>query len=167
MAKPLEFIPRQPTAQEKLHSAAEDSTDALLEGLYVLRQLHEHGVLDVLGKTVRGGEGLIASLLHIAGGDSGTSILRNATELGKTLAALDPREVSILGNAVTAGVNEGARHVAAGKGIGLGELLGVLKDRDVQVALGAILALLKGAGRALREASGEVAQTANQSEVDR
>ncbi|MCD0157419.1 DUF1641 domain-containing protein [Deinococcus sp. A31D244] len=167
MAKPLEFTPRIPTAQEKLHSEVEDSTDALLEGLYLLRQLHEHGVLDVAGKTVRGGEGLIASLLHITGGESGTTLLRNATELGKTLAALDPREVGILGSAITTGVNEGARHVAAGKGVGLGELMGLLKDRDVQVALGALFAVLKGAGRALREANGDVPKTANQSEVGR
>lgn len=167
MAKALDFTPREPTPQERLHSGVEDSTAALEEGLYLLRQLHEHGVLDVLGKTVRGGEGLIASLLHITGGESGTTLLRNVTELGKTLATLDPRDVGILGSAVTTGVNEGARHVAAGKGIGLGELLGLLKDRDVQVALGALMAVLKGAGRALREAHGETEQTANQTEVDR
>lgn len=167
MAKPLEFTPRTPTTQEQLHTEVADSTEALLAGLHLLRQLHEHGVLDVAQKTVRGGEGLTASLLHILGGQSSTALIRNVTELGKTLSALDPGEVSVLGHAVTVGVHEGARHVAAGKGIGLGELLGLLKDRDVQVALGAIFALLKGAGRALREANEAVPQTANQAEVGR
>ncbi|BBN94812.1 hypothetical protein DEIGR_101718 [Deinococcus grandis] len=167
MAKPLEFTPRTPTPQEQLHTEVADSTEALLAGLHLLRQLHEHGVLDVAQKTVRGGEGLTASLLHILGGQSSTALLRNVTELGKTLSELDPGEVSVLGHAVTVGVHEGARHVAAGKGIGLGELLGLLKDRDVQVALGAIFALLKGAGRALREANEAVPQTANQAEVGR
>ncbi|ALW88716.1 DUF1641 domain-containing protein [Deinococcus actinosclerus] len=167
MAKPLEFTPRTPTPQEQLHTEVADSTEALLAGLHLLRQLHEHGVLDVAQKTVRGGEGLTASLLHILGGQSSTALIRNVTELGKTLSALDPGEVSVLGHAVTVGVHEGARHVAAGKGIGLGELLGLLKDRDVQVALGAIFALLKGAGRALREANEAVPQTANQAEVGR
>ncbi len=167
MAKPLEFTPRTPTPQEQLHTEVADSTEALLAGLHLLRQLHEHGVLDVAQKTVRGGEGLTASLLHILGGQSSTTLIRNVTELGKTLSELDPGEVSVLGHAVTVGVHEGARHVAAGKGIGLGELLGLLKDRDVQVALGAIFALLKGAGRALREANEAVPQTANQAEVGR
>ncbi|GGN28804.1 DUF1641 domain-containing protein [Deinococcus daejeonensis] len=167
MAKPLEFTPRTPTPQEQLHTEVADSTEALLAGLHLLRQLHEHGVLDVAQKTVRGGEGLTASLLHILGGQSSTTLLRNVTELGKTLSELDPGEVSVLGHAVTVGVHEGARHVAAGKGIGLGELLSLLKDRDVQVALGAIFALLKGAGRALREANEAVPQTANQAEVGR
>lgn len=167
MAKPLEFTPRTPTPQEQLHTEVADSTEALLAGLHLLRQLHEHGVLDVAQKTVRGGEGLTASLLHILGGQSSTTLIRNVTELGKTLSELDPGEVSGLGHAVTVGVQEGARHVAAGKGIGLGELLGLLKDRDVQVALGAIFALLKGAGRALREANEAVPQTANQAEVGR
>ena len=167
MAKPLEFTPRTPTPQEQLHTEVADSTEALLAGLHLLRQLHEHGVLDVAQKTVRGGEGLTASLLHILGGQSSTALLRNVTELGKTLSELDPAEVSVLGHAVTVGVHEGARHVASGKGVGLGELLGLLKDRDVQVALGAIFALLKGAGRALREANEAVPQTANQAEVGR
>ena len=167
MAKPLEFTPRTPTPQEQLHTEVADSTEALLAGLHLLRQLHEHGVLDVAQKTVRGGEGLTASLLHILGGQSSTALLRNVTELRKTLSELDPAEVSVLGHAVTVGVHEGARHVASGKGVGLGELLGLLKDRDVQVALGAIFALLKGVGRALREANEEVPQTANQSEVGR
>lgn len=167
MAKPLEFTPRTPTPQEQLHTEVADSTEALLAGLHLLRQLHEHGVLDVAQKTVRGGKGLTASLLHILGGQSSTALLRNVTELGKTLSELDPAEVSVLGHAVTVGVHEGARHVASGKGVGLGELLGLLKDRDVQVALGAIFALLKGVGRALREANEEVPQTANQSEVGR
>ncbi|MHA0040983.1 helical membrane plugin domain-containing protein [Deinococcus sp. PEB2-63] len=167
MAKPLEFTPRTPTPQEQLHAEVADSTEALLAGLHLLRQLHEHGVLDVAQKTVRGGEGLTASLLHILGGQSSTTLIRNVTELGKTLSELDPGEVSVLGHAVTVGVHEGARHVAAGKGIGLGELLSLLKDRDVQVALGAIFALLKGAGRALREANEAVPQTANQAEVGR
>ncbi|MDR6217323.1 DUF1641 domain-containing protein [Deinococcus soli (ex Cha et al. 2016)] len=167
MAKPLEFTPRTPTPQEQLHTEVADSTEALLAGLHLLRQLHEHGVLDVAQKTVRGGEGLTASLLHILGGQSSTTLIRNVTELGKTLSELDPGEVSVLGHAVTVGVHEGARHVASGKGVGLGELLGLLKDRDVQVALGAIFALLKGAGRALREANETVPQTANQAEVGR
>ncbi|MDK2013815.1 MULTISPECIES: DUF1641 domain-containing protein [unclassified Deinococcus] len=167
MAKPLEFTPHTPTPQEQLHTEVADSTEALLAGLHLLRQLHEHGVLDVAQKTVRGGEGLTASLLHILGEQSSTTLIRNVTELGKTLSELDPGEVSVLGHAVTVGVHEGARHVASGKGIGLSELLGLLKDRDVQVALGAIFALLKGAGRALREANEAVPQTANQAEVGR
>ena len=167
MAKPLDFTPRAPTPQEQLHAEVADSSEALLDGLRLLRQLHEHGVLDVAQKTVRGGEGLTASLLHVLGGQSSTTLLRNVTELGKTLSELDPLEVGVLGHAVTVGVHEGARHVASGKGVGLGELLGLLKDRDVQVALGAIFALLKGAGRALREAQGDVPHTANQAEVGR
>ncbi|MBZ9749416.1 DUF1641 domain-containing protein [Deinococcus sp. HMF7604] len=167
MAKALDYAPRPPTSQERLASEVEDSTDALLEGLELLRVLHDHGVLNVLGKTVRGGEGLTASLLQILGGSGGTTFLRNVSELSRTLGTLDPREVGLLSHALTTGVAESARHVASGRGIGLGELMGLLKDRDVQVALGAILALLKGMGRALREANGETQENANQAEVSR
>ncbi|GGM08786.1 DUF1641 domain-containing protein [Deinococcus aerophilus] len=151
MAKALDFTPREPTPQERLHSTVEDSAPALEESLRLLRDLHNHGVLDVLSKTVRGGEGLVASLLHITGGQSGTTLLRNTTELAKVLSTLDPHEVSVLGKAISVGVHEGARSVAQGKRFGVGDLMGLLRDRDVQIALGALVGILKGVGRGLRE----------------
>ncbi|UBV41431.1 DUF1641 domain-containing protein [Deinococcus taeanensis] len=167
MAKALDFTPPEPTPQERLHAHLDDAAPALDDALRLLTDLHEHGVLDVLSKAVRGGEGLVTALLHVTGGPSGTTLLRNVTELSKTLSSLDPREVSVLGHAVTVGVSESARHVASGRGAGLGELLTLLKDRDVQVALGAILALLRGMGRTLREANGDLPQQPNQAEVGR
>ncbi|PTA69355.1 DUF1641 domain-containing protein [Deinococcus arcticus] len=166
MAKPLDYVPQPPTAQQRLHAEVQDSTEALLEGLALLRALHDHGVLDVLGRTVRGGEGLSAALLQGLGSPGGTRALRNVAELTRTLGTLDPREVGLLGHALSTGLNEGARHVALGRGLGLGELLTLLKDRDVQVALGAIFALLKGMGRALREA-GDAEPSAHPAEVGR
>lgn len=167
MAKALEFTPRVKTPEEKLGESVHDSAPALDESLKLLRELHEHGVLDVLIKLVRGGEGLSASAIHILGGKSGTAILRNATELVKILDGLDHRELRALGHGLQLGVSQGAQHVAQGKGVGLGDLVGLMRDRDVQLALGAIFGLLKGVGRGLREARGEDTETGNQKEVDR
>lgn len=167
MAKPLNFTPRIPTPEERLQSAVHDSGPALEESLQLLRELHEHGVLELLVKVTRGGEGLTASLLQLLGGQSGVTALRNLSELGKTAAAVDPRELAALGQALAVGLSEGARHVASGRGVGLGELAGLLRDRDVQLALGAIFGVLKGAGRALRESRGETQGTANTEMVGR
>jgi uncharacterized protein YjgD (DUF1641 family) len=159
MAKALEFIPQPPTAQEQLDASVSDSAEALAESLRLLRELHEHGVLEVLVRLVRGGEGLSASALHLLAGESSTTLIKNVVELGKTASALNPDEVRVLGQAVSAGVSEGAKYVAEfnarNRGIGLPELLSMLRDRDVQLALGAVFGVLKGAGRALREAGEE------------
>lgn len=167
MAKAIEFQVRPKSTDERLHESVSDSTPALEESLLLLRELHGHGVLDVLLKVVRGGEGLSAATLHLLGGNSGMNALRNVAEIGKTLTELDPREVQVLGHALSVGLSEGARHVAQGRGVGLPELLGLLRDRDVQLALGALFGILKGAGRAMREAREETTETANQAEVGR
>ncbi|THF67797.1 DUF1641 domain-containing protein [Deinococcus sp. Arct2-2] len=159
MAKALEFTPQPPTPQQQLDASVSDSAEALAESLRLLRELHEHGVLDILVRLVRGGEGLSASALNLLAGESSTTLIKNVVELGKTASALNPDEVRVLGQAVSAGVSEGAKYVAQhsghGRGLGLPELLGLLRDRDVQLALGAVFGVLKGAGRALREAGEE------------
>jgi uncharacterized protein YjgD (DUF1641 family) len=162
MAQRLEYVPRVWTAEEKLAEAQADSNEALLESLKLLRELHEAGVLDTLTKLVRGGEGLLGKTLHLLEGDSATRLLRNVLELGKTLSELDPDAVGSLGRAANVGVTEGAKRVQKGEGVGLGELMGLLRDRDVQVALGALFGTLKGFGRSLRDSRGETTEQPTQ-----
>ncbi|WP_161882417.1 DUF1641 domain-containing protein [Deinococcus alpinitundrae] len=167
MAKYIQYTPKPKTPQEKHAEAEFESAEARTESLKLLRELHEAGVLDVLSKLVRGGEGLTSSLLHTLTNDNTLAAIRSVTELGKTLGSLNPQAVGQLGAAVEAGISEGARRVAQGKGVGLGELLKLLSDRDVQLALGAVFGLLQGAGRSLREARGDTTDTPNQGEFDR
>lgn len=162
MAQRLIYTPRVRTPEEKLAAAQNDSNDALLEGLELLRELHEAGVLETLVKLIRGGEGLAGKALHILEGDSSTRLIRNVLELTRTASEIDPDALGTLGKAATAGLSEGAKRVKRGDGVGLGEVLGLLKDRDVQVALGALFGTLKGFGRALRDARGETNETEGQ-----
>ena len=167
MAKPIPYTPKPKTPQEKYADAQFESAEALTEALKLLRDLHEAGVLDVLHKLTRGGEGLTAALLSVLNEDSSVKLIRNVSELGRTLSVLEPMETAQLGRAVAAGVRAGAQQVAVGKGLGLSDLLKLLGDRDVQLALGAVFGGLKGAGRALREARGETQLTPNQGKFDR
>ena len=167
MAKPIPYTPRPRTPQEKYADAHLESAEALTEGLKLLRDLHEAGVLDVLHKLIQGGEGLTATLLSTLNEPGAVTAIRNLSELGRTLSELEPAETAQLGRAVSAGVRQGAQQVAQGKGIGLTDLLKLLNDKDVQLALGAIFGGLQGAGRALREARGETHLTPNQGEFDR
>lgn len=160
MATHIEYQHRPPTPQELLAEAGNDpqSAEALLEGLKLLRALHDHGVLDVANKLVRGGSGLAGGALEIMEGQSSVHLLRNLLEGARTLSELDPNTTGTLGRAVVRGVNEGARRVARSEGVGLGELMGLMRDKDVQIALGALFGTLKGFGRALREGQEELAE---------
>ena len=162
MAQRLIYTPRIKTPEEKLSDAQNDSNDALLEGLELLRELHAAGVLETLVKLIRGGEGLAGKALHILEGDSSTRLIRNVLELARTASELDPDALGTLGKAANAGISEGAKRVKQGEGVGLGELLGLLRDRDVQVALGALLGTLKGFGRSLRDSRGETSESEGQ-----
>ncbi|EYB67486.1 hypothetical protein DEIPH_ctg040orf0055 [Deinococcus phoenicis] len=155
MARSLNYVPPVPTPQEELTAASLENAEALLEGLRLLRALHEHGVLDMLNRVVRGGSGLTGQTLHTLEGVGGTVLIRNLLEVGRTLTELDPQSVGTLGRALNAGVNEGARRVAQGERVGLPELLGLLRDPDIQVALTALFGTLKGFGHALRTADAQ------------
>jgi uncharacterized protein YjgD (DUF1641 family) len=159
MAESLAYTPRIKTGPERLQDERELSSEALIEGVKLLRALHDHGVLDTAVKLVKGGGGLVTEVLHITEGESATRLLRNALELARTLSELNPESTRGLGQAVTLGVQEGAKRVERGEGVGLKEIVGLLRDRDVQVALGALFGTLKGFGRALRERRGEGHQT--------
>lgn len=167
MARAIDFTPRPKSPEEKLHESVQDSGPALEESLLLLRELHEHGVLELLIKLTRGAEGLSASVLTLLGGKSGSTLLRNVAEGAKTLERIDSRELKVLGHAITTGLNEGSRNVAQGKTVGVGELLALTRDRDVQIALGALTGILRGFGRALREAREETELAPGQAEVGR
>jgi uncharacterized protein YjgD (DUF1641 family) len=152
MARSLDYTPRSPTPQQHLADAGAQNADALRAGVELLGSLHEHGVLDLLNKLVRGGSGLTGQTLHLLEGEGATRLIRTVLEAGHILADLDPRDVGTLGRALNAGVTEGARRAASGDKVSLGELLGLLRDPDIQVALAALFGTLKGFGQALRTA---------------
>ncbi len=152
MAKPLEFTPRSPTPEERLHTELQDATPALEESLVLLRELHEHGVLDVLIKVVRGGEGLAQGSLKMLGSDQMLMGMRTLVELARLLGELHPDAVRRLGSGMSAAVGGGAVSAAQGEKVTPLDLHKMLMDSDVQLALGAVFGLLRGLGRGLREA---------------
>ncbi|GAA5500354.1 hypothetical protein Dxin01_00074 [Deinococcus xinjiangensis] len=152
MPKPIEFTPRLPTPQEQLHTEIEDSAQALEESLRLLRELHEHGVLELLIKLVRGGEGLAVGALHTLGSDQVLLAMRTVIELSKALGSLHPADIRQLAQGLGTAASAGARSAARGTKVTPLEIPKLLVDPDVQLALGAVFGLLKGLGQGLREA---------------
>ncbi|TDE85215.1 MULTISPECIES: DUF1641 domain-containing protein [Deinococcus] len=153
MAKSLEFDVRTllPTPEERLAESAAESTDALVEALALLRVLHEHRVLHTLVRVVQGGEGLASHALNLLNEPGSVRAIRNALDAVKLLGSLEPETLETVTGALADGLREGARRVRAGERAGLGELLSLARDPDVGLALGALLGVLRGFGRGLRE----------------
>ncbi len=152
MAKAIDFTPHIPSPTERLTDQVSQTAPALAESLELLQQLHQHGILEVLIKLVRGSEELTLALLDTLNADSSLRLIRNGIELAKIGAETEPHELRLLGRALSAGVSQGAKSVAQGKSVGLSDLPAILKDPDIGLALGAIVGVLKGTGQALREA---------------
>lgn len=150
MAESLKYTPRPSTPEETLAAAQRDHADALQAGMELLTVLHRHGLLEAASKVVRGGQGLSGEALALLERGTSTLLIRNLLEAARMLSDLDPENTATLGRAITNGLNEGAARVAREEQVGLGELLGLLKDPDVQVALSAMVGILKGFGHTLR-----------------
>ncbi|SMB79214.1 DUF1641 domain-containing protein [Deinococcus hopiensis] len=164
MAKPLNFDAHTllPTAEERVAQGTVQSADALVEALELLRALHEHRVLHTLVRLVQGGEGLASQALEVLNEPGSVRALRNGLEGVKLLGSVEPEALEAVTGALADGVREGARRVRGGERAGLGELLSLARDPDVGLALGALVGVLRGFGRGLRER-----QEAGQPEMER
>ncbi len=158
MAKPIEFTPRIATPAEQLEAATQDSAEALQESLHLLRELHEHGVLELLIKVVRGGEGLAEGALKTLGSDQVLLGMRTAIEFARILGTLHPADIRQFAHGISGGAEQGALAAAHGTKITPLELPRMLMDSDVQLALGTLFGVLKGLGAGLREANEERAK---------
>ncbi|GMA16031.1 DUF1641 domain-containing protein [Deinococcus metallilatus] len=153
MAKPLDFdvLTLLPTPEERLAESTAESAGALVEALELLRVLHEHKVLQTLVRVVQGGEGLTSHALDILNEPGSVRAVRNALEAVKVLGRIEPEALETVTGALSDGLQEGARRVRAGERAGPGELLALVRDPDVGLALGALVGVLRGFGRGLRE----------------
>ncbi|WP_291426721.1 DUF1641 domain-containing protein [Deinococcus sp.] len=157
MAKPLEFTPRPASPQQRLENEFHDSAPALEESLRLLRELHEHGVLDVLTKLVRGGEGLTEGALRTLGSDQMIAGLRSVVELARLIGGLDPADIRQLAQGIGGAVSQGAHSAVNGEKVTPLELPRLLLDPDVQLALGTLFGVLRGLGQGIRAAREEQA----------
>ncbi|MBB5233991.1 DUF1641 domain-containing protein [Deinococcus budaensis] len=153
MAKAIDFDARslRPTLQEQVAAGTAQSADALLEALALLRELHQHKVLHTLLRAVQGGEGLSVQALEVLNEPGSVRALRNLLELVKLLGSIEPEAISTVSGALADGVRAGAERVRQREPIGLGELLSLSRDPDLGLALGALVDVLRGFGRGLRE----------------
>ncbi|MFC4425013.1 DUF1641 domain-containing protein [Deinococcus navajonensis] len=157
MARPVDFDPRSlaPTPPERVAASTAQSADALEEALELLRALHEHRVLHTLVRVAQGGQGLSLHALEVLNEPGSVRAVRNLLELVKVLGSIEPEVLASVAGALSDGLKEGARRVQAGERAGVGEVLALVRDPDVGLALGALVGFLRGFGRGLRAQGGQ------------
>jgi len=153
MARPIDYDARGslPSAEQRIATSTAQSAEALEEALALLRELHEHRVLHALVRLVRGADGLAFHGLEMLNEPGSVRAIRNLLELVKALGSIEPEALTTVTSAVAQGMREGARRVEAGERAGISDLLALSRDPDVGLALGALIGVLRGFGRALRE----------------
>ena len=151
MAKSLAYEPRPPTPEERLAAGTHQHADALLEALELLDELHRHRVTEGIINLVRGGSALSEHVLEALNEPGAVRSIRSLLELVRAFGSLDPEAVQSLLGALSDGVQEGARRVREKERVTTLELLGLLRDDDVNLALSALVGTLRGLGRGLRE----------------
>ena len=105
MARPiaLELPPRDPREElrDRLQQAPVAHAEALLDAYELLRQLHDHGVFELLRGGFSASDKLIEITVDAAKSDESVRAMRNAILLGKMLGSINPealqRVVTALG----------------------------------------------------------------------
>ncbi|WP_407542856.1 DUF1641 domain-containing protein (plasmid) [Deinococcus radiomollis] len=151
MARSLTYEPRLPTAAERLEDGVAQHADALLEALELLEVLHGHRLTEGLTNVVRGGSALTGHALSALNEPGAVRTIRSVLELLRTFGGVDPVAFQTVLGALSDGVQEGARRVREKERVSTLELLGLLRDDDVNLALSALVGTLRGLGRGLRE----------------
>lgn len=151
MAKSLTYEPKLPTAAERLEEGTAQHADALLEALELLEVLREHRLTEGLTNVVRGGSALTGHALSALNEPGAVRSIRSLLELLRAFGGVEPVALQTVLGALSDGVHEGARRVREKERVSTLELLGLLRDDDVNLALSALVGTLRGLGRGLRE----------------
>ncbi|WP_104991815.1 DUF1641 domain-containing protein [Deinococcus sp. NW-56] len=153
MAKAIDFDARTllPTPEERLATGTAGGADALLEAIELLQVLHERKVLHTLTRVVEGGGGLAFHALEVLNEPGSVRAIRNLLELVKLLGSIEPEAITTVSGALADGIRAGAQRVQHRQQIGMKELLTLSRDPDLGLALGALVDVLRGFGRGLRE----------------
>lgn len=156
MAKPIHIVRKRILTDEEIKQQSldqltdqlADSEEALHKTLAIVRELHESGMLEAVESLLKAKAAIAEIALGQATRKEVTNIMNNAMGAAAVLTEIDPEQTKKLLSSVASGLNEAK--ASQGKKVGLWDLLKVIKDPDVNRALGFGMAFLKGLGRGLK-----------------
>ncbi|MGR3778972.1 DUF1641 domain-containing protein [Bacillus paramycoides] len=159
MAAPIQAIQKQELTEEELkQQKLEDlkellanNEDALNQMFNIVGELNEIGMLEAANSMLKAKEPIVKIVLGQVTREPVTNLINNMMGAAGALTELDPELTKKLVGSVLTGMDEGNQHLQRNKKVGILDLMKVLKDPDINRAIGFGLHFLKGMGKGLKE----------------
>ncbi|MFK2825767.1 DUF1641 domain-containing protein [Bacillus sp. B190/17] len=158
MAAPITSIQEHKQTEERTQQNLEDlqklladNEDALNKIFSIVSELNDIGALEAANAMLQAKEKIVDIALHQASREPVTNLINHFLGATGALANMDPNMTKKLAGSMTAGMEEANKHLHDDKQINMFDLLKVLKDPDINRAVGFGIHFLKGMGKELKE----------------
>ena len=159
MAAPIQAIQKQElTEEERKQQKLEDlkkllanNEEALNQMFNIVGELNDIGMLEAANSMLKAKEPIAKIVLGQVTREPVTNLINNMMGAAGALTELDPELTKKLIGSVLIGMDEGNQHLQSNKKVGILDLMKVLKDPDINRAIGFGLHFLKGMGKGLKE----------------
>jgi uncharacterized protein YjgD (DUF1641 family) len=159
MAAPIKAIQKQVWTDEELKqqkledlkTLLTDNEEALNKILDIVGELNDIGVLEAVNAMLQAKEKIAKIALGQVNREPITNMINNLMGAAGALTNLDPELTKKLVSSVTLGLDEGSKHLQGNNKIGIFDLLKVLKDPDINRAVGFGIHFMKGLGKGLKD----------------
>ncbi|MEI4830953.1 DUF1641 domain-containing protein [Bacillus sp. FJAT-53711] len=159
MAAPIKAIQKQElTEEEQKQQKLEDlkvllanNEEALNQMFNIIGELNDIGMLEAANSMLKAKEPIAKIVLGQVTREPVTNLINNMMGAAGALTELDPELTKKLVSSVLTGMDEGNEHLQSNKKVGILDLMKVLKDPDINRAIGFGLHFLKGMGKGLKD----------------
>ncbi|MGD8191419.1 DUF1641 domain-containing protein [Brevibacillus ginsengisoli] len=159
MAKPIKTIAkptltdgeRQNQAVENVIRVLAQNPEGIQEFIKLLQELHNSGLLGVLGAAVEAKEEIAQIAVGQMNRPPVTNLINNAMAAAGGLTELEPEMTRKLIHGVTKGLQQAEEGLRSGTKLGILDLMKALYDPDVNRAIHYGINLLKGIGEGLKD----------------
>ncbi|MGE6596785.1 DUF1641 domain-containing protein [Bacillus proteolyticus] len=159
MAAPIQAIQKQELTEEELkQQKLEDlkellanNEEALNQMFNIVGELNDIGMLEAANSMLKAKEPIAKIVLGQVTREPVTNLINNMMGAAGALTELDPELTKKLIGSVLTGMDEGNQHLQNNKKVGILDLMKVLRDPDINRAIGFGLHFLKGMGKGLKE----------------
>ncbi|AIK37208.1 hypothetical protein BG07_484 [Bacillus pseudomycoides] len=159
MAAPIKAIQKQGLTEEeqkqqKLEGLKEllaNNEEALNQMFNIVGELNDIGMLEAANSMLKAKEPIAKIVLGQVTREPVTNLINNMMGAAGALTELNPELTKKLVGSVLTGMDEGNQHLQSNKKVGILDLMKVLKDPDINRAIGFGLHFLKGIGKGLKD----------------
>ncbi|MGG0187827.1 DUF1641 domain-containing protein [Bacillus rhizoplanae] len=159
MAAPIKAIQKQELTEEEqkqkkledLKALLANNEEALNQMFNIVGELNDIGMLEAANSMLKAKEQIAKIVLGQVTREPVTNLINNMMGAAGALTELDPELTKKLVSSVLTGMDEGNQHLQSNKKVGILDLMKVLKDPDINRAIGFGLHFLKGMGKGLKD----------------